>query len=740
MKFSICTLLVPLCYMLSDPVTGSVKEGLARPFILESIEEAKRLVNDAYLYSRQESLARVRLDEFIKPTDKLRLMKQPSRRTREVVRAADYLEQTLRIITEKTHHAHKRAINATALITPEELATIVRLTGCAAQVRPPSCRTTPLINKYRTATGVCNNLKNPTFGASNTPLVRWLPAIYEDGISQPNGWNPGKLYNGVLLPLVRLVSNRILRTKDADVKGDSENTHLVTFFGQWNDHDLSFTPMSPSIRSYSNGIECDKSCQQSEPCFPIQIPSGDPRLPAGPESCLPVFRSAPACGSGNGAFVFGGVPMQREQINSLTSFLDVGQVYGSEEVQARDLRDLSNDLGHLLVNSQFQDNGRELLPFSKVVSNMCATRQRILNNTGLQEVPCFVAGDARVDENSALTSLHTLFLREHNRLARVLRLLNPKWSSETLYQEARKILGAYHQIIVFRDYLPHIVGTEAMKKELGHYTGYDPNVVPTIANVFATAAFRFAHLTIQPLVFRLDENFQNHPTFPSVPLFEAFFAPWRVIFEGGIDPLIRGLIGRPAKLNMQDHMLVDALRERLFAFTSHIAMDLASLNMQRSRDHGLQGYAAWRKFCGLSVPQNEADLGHVLNNTDLAHRLLVLYGTPANIDVWLGGVAEPFVPGGRVGPLFSCLIATQFKKIRQGDRLWWENQGVFTRRQRVSLRSVSLARIICENTGIKRVPADPFRFTSTTADFIDCNDILPMDLTPWMEPDGEPRE
>ncbi|XP_076876539.1 eosinophil peroxidase-like [Brachyhypopomus gauderio] len=462
MKFCVCTLLVPLCYMLSDPVTGSVKEGLARPFILESIEEAKRLVNDAYLYSRQENLARVRLDEFIKPTDKLRLMKQPSRRTREVVRAADYLEQTLRIITEKTHHAHKRAINAT--------------------------------------------------------------------------------------------------------------------------------------------------------------------------------------------------------------------------------------------------------------------------------------GDARVDENSTLTSLHTLFLREHNRLARVLRLLNPKWSSETLYQEARKILGAYYQIILFRDYLPHIVGTEAMKKELGRYPGYNPNVDPTIANVIAAAAFRFAHLIIQPLVFRLDENFQNHPTFPSVPLFEAFFAPWRVIFEGGIDPLIRGLIGQPAKLNMQDHMLVDALRERLFAFTSHIAMDLASLNMQRSRDHGLQGYASWRKFCGLSVPQNEADLAHVLNNTDLAHRLLVLYGTPANIDVWLGGVAEPFVPGGRVGPLFSCLIATQFKKIRQGDRLWWENQGVFTRRQRVSLRSVSLARIICENTGIKRVPADPFRFTSTTADFIDCHDILPMDLMPWIEPDGELRE
>ena len=58
----------------------------------------------------------------------------------------------------------------------------------------------------------------------------------------------------------------------------------------------------------------------------------------------------------------------------------------------------------------------------------------------------------------------------------------------------------------------------------------------------------------------------------------------------------------------------------------------------------------------------------VMNNTKLATNLLALYGTADNIDVWLGGVAEPFVPNGRVGPLFACLIAKQFRNIRQGDR------------------------------------------------------------------------
>ena len=58
----------------------------------------------------------------------------------------------------------------------------------------------------------------------------------------------------------------------------------------------------------------------------------------------------------------------------------------------------------------------------------------------------FCAGDVRVDENMALTSIHTLFMREHNRLARQLKRLNPQWDSETLYQEARKIMGAYSQV------------------------------------------------------------------------------------------------------------------------------------------------------------------------------------------------------------------------------------------------------------------------------------------------------
>ena len=85
---------------------------------------------------------------------------------------------------------------------------------------------------------------------------------------------------------------------------------------------------------------------------------------------------------------------------------------------------------------------------------------------------------------------------------------------------------------MFRDYLPHILGNVTVRRQVGRYTGYNPNVDPTISNVFATAAYRFAHLAIQPVLSRLNSDYKEHTKFPSVPLFKAFFTPWRIIYEG----------------------------------------------------------------------------------------------------------------------------------------------------------------------------------------------------------------
>uniref|UniRef100_A0A8C2KTB4 Eosinophil peroxidase n=1 Tax=Cyprinus carpio TaxID=7962 RepID=A0A8C2KTB4_CYPCA len=179
----------------------------------------------------------------------------------------------------------------------------------------------------------------------------------------------------------------------------------------------------------------------------------------------------------------------------------------------------------------------------------------------------------------------------------------------------------------------------------------------------------------------------------------------------GIDPVLRGLLLSPAKLQTADQMMVEELTERLFQAQGGLPLDLAALNLQRGRDHGLQGYSAWRELCGLSTPVNESGLAGILGNGVLARKLLHLYGTAKNIDVWVGAISEPALPGGRVGPLLACLIAKQFEVLRDGDRFWWQNEGVFSSAQRDALRTTSLSRIICDNTNIRLVPFDPFAHT-----------------------------
>lgn len=49
-------------------------------------------------------------------------------------------------------------------------------------------------------------------------------------------------------------------------------------------------------------------------------------------------------------------------------------------------------------------------------------------------------------------------------------------------------------------------------------------------------------------------------------------------------------------------------------------------------------------------------------------RIMALYKHTDNIDVWLGGLAEDFLPGARTGPLFACIIGKQMKALRDGDR------------------------------------------------------------------------
>ena len=75
-----------------------------------------------------------------------------------------------------------------------------------------------------------------------------------------------------------------------------------------------------------------------------------------------------------------------------------------------------------------------------------------------------MVGDARALEQSGLTAMHSLFLNEHNRLALLIYENYPHLSDEEIYQVVRKIVGAEMQNIVYNEFLPLVLGNDALEE------------------------------------------------------------------------------------------------------------------------------------------------------------------------------------------------------------------------------------------------------------------------------------
>lgn len=182
------------------------------------------------------------------------------------------------------------------------------------------------------------------------------------------------------------------------------------------------------------------------------------------------------------------------------------------------------------------------------------------------------------------------------------------------------------QHISYKFWLPQVIGESGMAT-LGSYKGYNPSVDPSISNEFATAAFRFGHSLVQPIMFRLNESFGPIPE-GNLPLHKAFFSPYKILEEGGIDPLLRGLFGVAAKKRMPEEVMNKELTEKLFSLANAVGQDLASLNIQRGRDHGLPFYNHYRQICGLSKATSFDDLATEMPQRSVRDKLQALYGHP----------------------------------------------------------------------------------------------------------------
>lgn len=195
-------------------------------------------------------------------------------------------------------------------------------------------------------------------------------------------------------------------------------------------------------------------------------------------------------------------------------------------------------------------------------------------------------------------------------------------------------MGAIMQHITYEYWLPKILGPKGIAM-MGSYQGYDANVNPSIVNEFATAAFRFGHSLVQPVIFRLNESFQPIEE-GNLPLHRAFFAPYRLMEEGGIDPLLRGLFGAAAKKRMPGEFFNVELTEKLFVMANAIGQDLASLNIQRGRDHGLPHYNDYRELCGMERAASFHDLRNEIQHRGTRDKLEALYGHPGKHQDFFG--------------------------------------------------------------------------------------------------------
>lgn len=124
--------------------------------------------------------------------------------------------------------------------------------------------------------------RNPALGAANRALARWLPAEYEDGLSLPFGWTPGRTRNGFPLPPAREVSNKIAGYLSEEGVLDQNTSLLFMQWGQIVDHDLDFAPDTELGSSEYSKAQCDKYCIQGDNCFPIMEISELPSTPCWP--------------------------------------------------------------------------------------------------------------------------------------------------------------------------------------------------------------------------------------------------------------------------------------------------------------------------------------------------------------------------------------------------------------------------------------------------------------------------
>ncbi len=525
---------------------------------------------------------------------------------------------------------------------------------------------------YRSIDGTCNNVTAPDgelWGAADIPLYRDIAPQY----GQPDPFND---LAGQNRKSPREVSN-LLASQSESIPNRLGLSSFVFTWGQFLDHDITLTP---------EGMES----------APIPLPANEPLF----TQPIEFHRSeiAPGTGESNA----------RQQRNMITAWIDASNVYGSDLHRATWLRThqsgkLKTSAGDMLpYNTIDAQKGSAIDPNAPSMGG---------DDDGTSEI--FVAGDVRACEQPGLTALHTLFVREHNRICDEY-LANGLTDDELIYQMARKQVGAIIQSITYNEFLP------SLGIHLGNYEGYNANLQPDIGNIFATAGYRLGHTMVTEELMLINDDCSMAGA-GVMTLLEGFFNI-NHLEEYGVEPFLKGLATQTQE--EVDPMIIDNLRNFLFfnpANGGFNGLDLASLNIQRGRDHGLPDYNTIRQHY---LGHRAINWNQITNDQSRKALLQEAYNSNINdIDPWVGLLSEDPLQNCAVGPTLMRVIRTQFRYLRDADYYFYENDPALTAQMRQEIEGSLLSEVIKRNSNVTTLQDNVFQVS-------DC-ELMANNGKPW---------
>ncbi len=441
--------------------------------------------------------------------------------------------------------------------------------------------------------------------------------------------------SGADRPNAREISNAVAQQTE-DTENAAGASDFLWIWGQFLDHDLSLT----------EGGDTETAN--------IEVPMGDPFFD-------PFF-------TGDVEIPFSRVDEHDgAYVNEITAFVDASMIYGSDAE---------------MVDSMRIDGGKLV---------MTEEAQLELEGTTL------LTGDVRAAENVALSTMHTIFTREHNRIVDELAADDPSMTDDQLFDTARAHVEGIVQAITYNDFLPILIGEDA----IASYSGYNADVNSGISVEFSTAVYRLGHTLLSSNLQLMSEDGNTNS---QLALRDAFFTPSKLSEEGFIEDLLRGSATQTSQA--VDTMVVEDVRSFLFGPPGAGGFDLAALNIQRGRDLGVATYNDLREAVGLERAETFAD---ITSDEDLATALEGVYGDVDLVDAWIGGLAEDPVEGALLGEMFSVVMIDQFTRLRDGDAYWSEGRDGLSQETIEALWDTTLADVILRNTDVEAIQNDVFK-------------------------------